>query len=92
MPKIGQPPRRDYKLEAALAELEAFEDLSAWRLSQKGNLCRDWNDLTVSLFYKNHRYHWSMARDDDVEYSEETYGDLKEAMAGLGKALGVGEP
>lgn len=90
MPRVGTPSRRNPAIEAALAEWDAYEDRSAWRRSSKGNLWRKWKDVTASVFYRNRRYHWSIAGEDDVEYSQATYGDEEEAMTALGEAIGVG--
>ena len=92
MPKIPTatiPSRKE--VEAALAQLAEFENLTAWRRSARGNLWRKWNDMTVTIFYRGRRYHWSIAAGQDVEvsYSPGSYGDEEEAMSALSEALGL---
>ena len=85
------PRSRDREIADAMAAIEAFENPAAWRRSSKGNLWRTWEDRTVTIFYRNRRYHWSIADEEGPQFSTGSYGDEADAMSGLGEVLGVGE-
>lgn len=91
MPKVDCSTRRDREVAYAIAAWADFENLTTWRRSRKGNLWREWDGLTVSIFYRNRRYHWSIADGEETRFSKGMYADEQEAMDALGEVLGVGE-
>ena len=78
-------------MEAALAAVSEFEDLANWQRSRKGNLWRKWEGLTVTVFYRLRRYHWSIADEEGPRFSQGSYSGEAEAITALREALGVGE-
>lgn len=93
MSPIPSPPEkgRVCDVAAALATWREFEDMAAWQRSAKGNLWRRWDEVTVTIFYRDRRYRWSIADGEEVQYSRATYGDEEEAMTALGEALGLSD-
>jgi hypothetical protein len=79
------------QVKEALSLWAQFEDVAAWRRSAKGNLWRRWDECTVSVFYRDRRYHWSIADGEDVTFSHATYGDEEEALTALGEAMGLSD-
>ena len=90
MPKLLV--KRDPVIEAALAERQEFTDGRNWQRSRKGNLWRTWEGLTVTIYYRQGRYRYSISNDllPELRFSEASYGDEQEAIEALADELGVG--
>ena len=86
-----QSTTRDREIEAALAELEQWNDPTAWHRNHKRNLCREWNGWTVTIFRRYGGYRWCIAGDDDErEISPTTFETGLDAMIDLAQTLGIG--
>jgi hypothetical protein len=89
MPKVIKP--NDPEVEAALAEWAQFENRTNWHSTHKGNLTRQWDGSTLTVFMKrNRRFAWSSNYEDEVRYSANTFETVEEAIESLGWELCVG--
>jgi hypothetical protein len=91
MPRVGEPSSRDRVIEAALAAIEEFEEPTAWRRSQRGNLWREWDEMTVTIFQRKGRYCWCINDGEETRFSRKGYETEDDAKIALGEAIGVGE-
>lgn len=83
--------KRDPLIEAALAEWARFEEPAAWRVSKRGNLWREWDGVTLTIFRHGCRYRWSIADEEyGPRFSDQDYTTEEAAMVALGEAIGVG--
>jgi hypothetical protein len=74
--------------EARMAAWREFE--AGFRRSQKGNLCRQFEGLTVTVFRRpDDTFGWCIADGDDVRFSPGGYEDEGSAMYALGEELGL---
>lgn len=80
----------DPQVDAALAEWAEFENRANWHKTAKGNLSRQWDGATVTIFKKRSRYAWSSNYEDEVRYSHNTFETEAEALQSLGSELDVG--
>jgi hypothetical protein len=101
MPKIKhhpKPKRRDelsisraVETDAAMEAIEEFENPAYWRRSLKGNLWREFNGLTLSVFIRDGRFAWSIADSDGPQYSTLRYKTEADAITAIREVLGIGE-
>jgi hypothetical protein len=89
MPRIDQT-ARDREVEIALAEIDAFENPAAWRRSAKGNMYRQWDSMTVTVFCKRGMWGWCVADAEETRFSRNEYETEDDAKMALAEALGVG--
>lgn len=84
MPK--QPNRDD--LEAGPNAWDEFESPTKWHRSSRGNLCRQWDGLTLTVFSRGGGFGWSYKDEDEGElrYSKTMYECEEDAMMALGTA------
>ena len=68
---------------------DELTDPSAWKRSRKGNLWRKWEEMTLSVFYRQDRdsYAWSIARGGDLQFSQPDFESEEEAMDALCQEL-----
>jgi hypothetical protein len=90
MPRTRKQKRLTAAIQRVLNSQDAdFDDLACWRRSQKGNLWRSWEELTVTVFRRDDdTFGWSISGGDGVEYSETEYPSEIDAMADLACELG----
>jgi hypothetical protein len=84
------PPAFD-PVKYMIAEREKFSDPADWRRSKRGNLWREWDGMTVTIFHRNGRYFWCIA--DGGEERRFSLGGFEiedDAMSSVGDAMGVG--
>lgn len=91
MPKITTTP--DPVIVAVLAERAEFENPILWKRSKRGNLWRNWQGMTLTIFKRkgDGYYAWSIADVDGPRFSSCGYETEHEAIGELESALGVGE-
>lgn len=90
MPKFRQT-HSDPFIEAALAACAEFESPSAWGRSTKGNLCRQWDGVTLTIFKRDDEcFGWCIADGEETRYSSGKFDSEEEAMGSLGEAVGIG--
>jgi hypothetical protein len=85
-------PQIDAEIAAREAAVEAFDDPAVWRRSAKGNLWRNWEGLTVSIFRRtgDDLFGWCIADGDGRRFSPGGYETEDDALSGLHDALEVG--
>jgi hypothetical protein len=90
MPKLLV--KRDPAISAALAERQEFTDVRNWRRSRKGNAWRVWEGVTLTVFYREGRYRYSLNDEllPELRFSEGNYDSEEEAVEALADELGVG--
>jgi hypothetical protein len=88
MPRVSQS-SRDREVQMALARIADFESPAAWRRSAKGNLWREWEDKTVTIFQRKGLFHWCVADGEETRYSREEYETEDDARMALCEFLGV---
>jgi hypothetical protein len=87
MPKI--PTAHDLEIAAMRAAWAEFEQPSAWRLSQRGNLWRRWDGEVVTIYRRHGGYQWCIAGDDGKRFSKRGYETEADAITAAGEAIGV---
>lgn len=103
MPRIGQankpsPASGDFRnnnnsgsgspsIDAAMAVWREFELPAAWQRSRKGNLWREWQGITLSIFPQRGGFGWCVADEDGPRYSPVAYETEQYAMSALGDAI-----
>ena len=87
MPRTNIDPLVEYALEA----LEEFREPSAWKRSKKGNLWRNWEGKTVSIFERDGDgyYGWCIADREGQRFSRHGAETEEDAMDDLAEALDV---
>ena len=98
MPKIGKPSDElakfraiEVERQAAIAELEEFMNPAAWHRTKAGNLSREWEGMTVTVFLNRREYGWVIKdEEDEKQFSKTRYEAEEDAMYGLAEALCVG--
>lgn len=88
MPK--PPDTRDSSSEAAWAEREEFEQ--GFKRSKRGNLWRNWEGMTLTVFARDDgRFGWCIVdAEGDKRFSRGSYESEEDAVGGLAGELGVG--
>jgi len=59
------------------------EFCSGFKRSKKGNLWREYDGLTLTVFSKGERYSWCIASPEGPTFSHKRYGSEEDAIAGL---------
>ena len=86
---MPRPVRRHVAVTAVEERREAldeFTDSTAWQRSKRGNLWRTWEGLTLSIFRRrgvDDLYGWSIADEDGVRYSRESFDSEDDAMTAI---------
>lgn len=97
MPKIGKKGRDheeilsdDDLVELALATRAEFE--SGFKRSRKGNLWRNYEGLTLTIFRRrgDDYYGWSIADSDGVRFSPGGCETEEDALSALSSELAIG--
>jgi hypothetical protein len=68
-------------MPVSISRREAFA--KGFRRSRKGNLWREWQGLTVTVFRRAGGFHWSIADEYGPRYSPAGYQDQDLALAAL---------
>ena len=93
MPKIGKTKRKrrvDEAAELRMANWEEFSAASAWRRASRGNLWREWEGETITVFERPAgSFNWSVADEDGPRYSREVFDDEDDAMMALCEEVGA---
>jgi hypothetical protein len=69
---------------------EAWADFrTGWKLSKKGNLWRNYEGKTLSVFKRegDAYYAWSIADNEGVRYSQGAFGTQQAALTNLGETV-----
>ncbi len=85
-------PRPIYKtsVQAVPSRWAGFENPSAWRRSNKGNVWREWDGVTITIFRRQDgRWGWCIADEDGPRYSTGGYETQADARTALGENRGV---
>lgn len=81
MPKVGTPARREDDGDDRVRSLAFF---AGFKRSKKGNLSRQWEGRSLTVFRrKDGTFAWCIADDDGPTYSEGTFEDEREAIRDL---------
>jgi hypothetical protein len=89
MPK--PPEHHDYVEVDPLVVRAEFEEPDAWRRSNKGNLWRVWNELTVTIFrHRDGGFAWCIVdAEGEKRFSKKSFEDEEWAMGALADAVGL---
>jgi hypothetical protein len=89
MPKIESA--HDREVEALLQQRAEFE--AGFRRSRKGNLWRNFEGLTATIFRRqgDDFFGWSIAGNEGVRFSNSGYESEEDALGALWSELGAGE-
>jgi hypothetical protein len=79
-------------IEDQLAAWAEFEEPDAWRRSKKGNVWREWDEKTVTIFrHRNGGFAWCINDGDESHFSQGSYEDEEQARTALGESLGLSD-
>ncbi len=83
--------RAKAEVEEALEVWRDFERPSMWQRSRKGNLWREWDGVTLTIYRRGRFFKYCVADGDNKRYSARAYKTEKEAMTELGELLGLSD-
>ena len=86
MPRIGHT-ERDRQIETALAARAEFDDPTRWRRSKRGNLWRQWENQTVTVFAREGGWWWCVADEEQRRFSRRGYASIAWAKTALAENL-----
>jgi hypothetical protein len=87
MPRAGEA-YRGQLLEAVVAEREQFSDPQQWQRSAKGNLWREWQGRTVTVFARRDgRWGWCISGEDGPQFSECGFRNMAAARESLAQIV-----
>ena len=71
-----------------LRRRRAFMCSSSWKISRRGNLWREWDDLIVSVFERSDLLlGWSIANSEEGQFSRDGFESEEEAKTALFEEL-----
>lgn len=73
--------------EAYLRQKYQEQFVQGFRRSRKGNLWRDWDGVTCTVFARMGRYVWCVADEAEVTYSRERFETEEEALWDLASEM-----
>ena len=89
MPKLIHSDPEAERMKATLAARDKF--VAGFRRSAKGNLWRQFEGLTVTVFKRDDCFHWCIAGPTDKRFSEFNYEDEEEAVSSVASELEIGQ-
>jgi hypothetical protein len=88
MPEWPKPRRDPNEIVNPDDLWEIFAEPAAWKRSKRGNLWRNYQGKTVTIFGRDDGYFaWSISDKDGTRFSRGGYEDEDEAMGALAAAL-----
>ncbi len=88
MPKL--PARRQAELDSRIAAWDDFLNPANWGRSRKGNLWREFEGATLTVFSRRDGlFGWSIADHTGPQYSPDGFETEDEALEALADELGV---
>ena len=87
MTKLAKRDRQRREVERVVAEMEEFQEPDNWKISRKGNLWREWNGVTLTVFQQGRFFRWSIASPEGVDYSPRSYETVEETAEELRMAV-----